>query len=269
MKRKLNVIFMGKDKPSVISGLKFLLKNNVNVILVIGPSEKIKSFSGVKLLKTAKDLSITTCSDKQIYRYLKTKNSIVNKRFLKNIDVVISFLYWKRIKKPLIDLAKIGCINFHPAPLPEYRGLNGYSFAILHDLTHWGVSAHFVDESFDTGDLIKTKKFKIYAKNETSFSLEQKTQIHLLKLFKEIINMTKAGKSLPRIPQGSGKYYSKTDFERLRIIKPTDTMIEIERKCRAFWYPPYEGAYVKLKGKKFTVVNNQILKEIGNKFHCD
>ena len=53
------------------------------------------------------------------------------------------------------------CLNFHPAPLPDMRGLGGYNVAILEDFEEWGVSAHFVDEEFDTGDLVRVDRFPI------------------------------------------------------------------------------------------------------------
>ncbi len=53
----------------------------------------------------------------------------------------------------------MGCLNFHPAPLPDFRGLGGYNVAILEGLPEWGVSSHFVDEHFDTGDLVDVERF--------------------------------------------------------------------------------------------------------------
>ena len=42
-------------------------------------------------------------------------------------------------------LGRIGCLNFHPAPLPDLRGVGGYNVAILEGMREWGVSCHFVD----------------------------------------------------------------------------------------------------------------------------
>lgn len=42
-------------------------------------------------------------------------------------DLVVSYLFWRKIRKPLIVRPKYRCINFHPAILPDYRGLAGYN----------------------------------------------------------------------------------------------------------------------------------------------
>jgi methionyl-tRNA formyltransferase len=225
--------------------------------LVIGPQEN----TDISLVSLAKKEGIETIPYEKIYEIIQDESEL-DRLGLHDIDLIISYLFWKKIKSPLLQLPKIGCINFHPAPLPDFRGVNGYSFAIYENLSEWGVSAHFVDEDFDTGDIIKVNKFSINSLKETSFSLERKSQEEMLNLFKEIIDMLNVGKSLTRIPQNNGKYRSKEEFEELRKIKETDSLDQIERKIRAFWYPPYEGAVIKIKNKEFTIINKHILEEI-------
>lgn len=224
---------------------------------MVGSLEKNK----ISLIMEAQKIGIQTVSNEELYKIIKNESER-KKNGLEEIDLVISYLFWKKIEKPLIELSKIGCINFHPAPLPESRGVNGYSFAIYEDSLEWGVSAHFIDEDFDTGDIIKVNRFPINPSMETAYSLETKSQEKMFVLFKEIIDMIKNENELPRIPQGKGKYRSKEEFEENRRIKNTDSLDQIERKIRAFWYPPYEGAVIKLQNKEFTIINKQILEDL-------
>lgn len=173
---------------------------------------------------------------------------------------MISYLYWRRIQRPLIQLPKIGCVNFHPAPLPEFRGLGGYNFAIFEGVRSWGASAHFVAETFDTGDVIEVQRFAIEPQSETAFSLEQKTMQAMLQLFKNVIQLALSGRPLPRTPQAAGRYISKKDFQALRRINPGDTIEQIEKKIRAFWYPPQHGAFIEIAGKEFTLVSEELLR---------
>jgi len=50
---------------------------------------------------------------------------------LEGLDLVLSFLFSKRTHAPLIELPRLGCLNFHPAPLPDLRGVGSYNVAIL------------------------------------------------------------------------------------------------------------------------------------------
>ena len=177
----------------------------------------------------------------------------------RDVDVVISFLFWRLIREPLISLGRVGCLNFHPAPLPDFRGLGGYNVAVLEALPEWGVSCHFVDERFDTGDLVEVERFPIDPEAETAFSLDLRSQEHLLGLFQRVIGKVLAGEELTREPQGSGRYVTREEFESLRVVRPGD---DLERKLRAFWYPPYPGAELELDGRRFTLVNARLLAEL-------
>ena len=255
---------MGKDKPNAIEALQFLVKNGFEIVKVIGPISNELINGGKKLNQVADELGIETVTDDKLYEIIEN-----DKQSLGKIDIIISFLFWKKIKKPLIELSNLGCINFHSAPLPEFRGVSGYSFAIFQNLNYWGVSAHMVDELLDTGKIIKVKKFDIYLKNETAFSLEQRSQIELLELFKEILLKIKDEGKIETYDQKNGAYYSMKEFEELRQISSDDSLDDIERKIRAFWYPPFDGASIKVKGEEFTIINKRILEEINDKYWKD
>ena len=235
----MRVIYLGQE---YIEGLKYLIAKGLDDVVVVVASAG-------PLVDTALQCNVPVMTDTELYLDMP-----------EDIDLVISYGFPKRIRKSLIKLPKIGCINFHPAPLPEFGGMGGvYNFAIYENVNYWGVSAHFVDESFDTGDVIKVVRFPIKAGQETVASLKQKSHEALITLFREVIDTVHKGESLPREPQGRGRYISRRDFEELRRIKPSDSLDVINRKVRAFWYPPYGGACIELYGKEFTLVDEELL----------
>jgi len=255
---------LGKNKKSVVDGFEYLI-NKAEITAVVAPPDPADSKQN--LLLKAQQYGVTCMSDQELYSCIKNPNKTELSNVIKEVDLVLSFLFWKRIKQPLIELPKIGCLNFHPAPLPEFRGVSPYTFGIYENLSYWGVSVHFVDPEFDTGDIIKVEKFDINLTKETAFSLEQKSQEYLLKIFKETIEIALSGRPLPRKKQKEGRCFTKEDFEKLRIISSSDTYEEIERKIRAFWYPPYPGAALKFKDKEFTIIDQNILNKIGSQYH--
>lgn len=167
-------------------------------------------------------------------------------------DLIVSFLYPKIIKEPILSCATLGCINLHPAPLPEYKGVAPYTRGILNGARNWGVSAHYIDVGIDTGDLIKVKEFEI-SDQETAVSLATRSHYELFELLKDVMNMFKSGK-VPKSPQNGGTYFSMKDFEKIREIKDSDSDEMIERKTRAFWHPPHEGAYMMVKDTKVLAI---------------
>jgi methionyl-tRNA formyltransferase len=178
-----------------------------------------------------------------------------------DVDLVISFLFWKRIREPVLSLGRSGCLNFHPAPLPDIRGLGGYNVAVLDAMSEWGVSCHFVDAEFDTGDLVEVERFPIDPDTATALSVDIDSQEHMFGLFGRVMRRILAGEELPRTPQGPGRYVSGEEFESLRRVQPGD---DVERKLRAFWYPPYPGAVIEVDGNDLTLVGDRLLTEVAH-----
>ncbi len=40
---------------------------------------------------------------------------------------------------------------------------------------------------------------------------------------------------------------------------------DLDIKVRAFWFPPYDGAYIERNGKKYTLVDKEILNSLVDK----
>ena len=72
-----------------------------------------------------------------------------------------------------------------------------------------------------------------------------------------------AGQELPREPQGGGRYVDRAEFEALRVVRPGD---DLERKLRAFWYPPHPGAVLELDGRHLTLVDEWLLAEVADAY---
>jgi methionyl-tRNA formyltransferase len=239
---------MGKSKRSAVLALDWLVANGVDVVAVVAPEPDEVTHEQQRLDLAASRHGLPLTSEAELYADPPA-----------DVDVVVSFLFWNLIREPLISLGRAGCLNFHPAPLPDYRGVGGYNVAILDALESWGVSCHFVDEHFDTGDLVEVERFPIDQDAETAFSLDLKSQEHLLALFERVMQRLLAGEDLPRSPQQDGRYVSRAEFEELRVVRPGDDLL---RKLRAFWYPPWPGAVLDVDGRRLTLVDESLLGDV-------
>jgi methionyl-tRNA formyltransferase len=239
---------MGKCKRSAARALDWLVEQGSEVVAVASSEPDRWTREEQRLDLVARRHGLTLVDDEDLYRAPP-----------EDVDVVISFLFWKRIREPLISMGRIGCLNFHPAPLPDFRGLGGYNFAILEGLDEWGVSCHFVDESYDTGDLVEVERFPIDRDRETALSLDLESQERLLGLFQRVMSKALSREELPRQPQGDGRYVSGEELEAQRVVRQGD---DVERKLRAFWHPPHPGAVLETDGRRLTLVDNALLAEI-------
>ncbi len=239
---------MAKCKRSAARALDWLVQEGVEVAAVVSsePDRFTREEQRVDLVAERHGLQLV--SDDELHAEPP-----------EDVDAVISFLFWKLIREPLLSLGRLGCLNFHPAPLPDLRGLGGYNVAILEGMREWGVSCHFVDAGFDTGDLVEVERFPLDPDSATAFSLDLESQDRLFGLFQRVMGAAIAGQELSRTPQESGRYVDREEFERLRRVQPGD---DLDRKLRAFWYPPYPGAVVEVDGRDVTLVDERLLAEL-------
>ncbi len=158
------------------------------------------------------------------------------------------------IKKALIDIPKIGCVNFHPSLLPYNRGKH-YNFWNLVEDVSFGVSLHFIDPGVDSGDIaFQTTIDKSW--EDTGETLYHKAQIAIAQLFKDNYARIKMG-DIPRKPQD----LTQGSFHKSKELEPA-SKIELERTytgrqllnlLRARTFPSHPGAWFVDQSERFEV----------------
>ena len=123
-------------------------------------------------------------------------------------DLVISIYFNQLIKRELINLPHLGCLNIHPALLPRNRGLFPYFWTIANGDQETGVTLHWVDEKFDTGDILQQEVLPVEP-GVTMTSLQYKSAQLGAGMLVRGVQLIEAGDP-PRIPQNNSEatYYS-------------------------------------------------------------
>ncbi|HET9222849.1 MAG TPA: formyltransferase family protein [Roseiflexaceae bacterium] len=68
-------------------------------------------------------------------------------------DIACASCFPRRIPTALLRLPPLGWLNVHPSLLPAYRGPAPLFWALRNGETTIGVTLHFMDHGFDTGDI--------------------------------------------------------------------------------------------------------------------
>jgi methionyl-tRNA formyltransferase len=147
-------------------------------------------------------------------------------------DLGFSFLYTHRI--PAKEFRKpYRWVNFHPGPLPEYRGRDLAYHAIMEGADKFGATIHYMDEYYDTGEIIEVVHFPIKP-SDTAGDLVERSHAELERLFVKWVPMLLNGK-VSSVPQGEGRYFRKSVIDD-RIILNENQL----RQIRALTvYPRY------------------------------
>lgn len=254
---KPSVILMG-SKPGSVVALSLLVERGWNVLAVVPSKVTDRGWIAGPTLQEfamARGIPVLTQAD------LPTQPAP---------DFVISYMFRNRVKPETLARARRAALNFHAGPLPEFGGWAFYSVAILEGATEYGCTCHHMDEGFDTGPLLKVRRFPIDASQETAWSLEQKAQAEMVRLFFDFCDMAESGEPLPSLPQDKSKmrYMSREEFEALKKIPLAANAATIDRCARAFWYPPYECAYLTVGDTKVEVVPRLVQEQLAALLHA-
>ena len=76
-------------------------------------------------------------------------------------DLVVSWFWTKKIPSAVRAVAPLGAFGVHPSLLPRHRGPDPYFWAILRGDPVTGVTAHYLEDEYDTGALLGARELAI------------------------------------------------------------------------------------------------------------
>lgn len=193
---KKRVLFVGIPDMAYVC-LDGLHASGVNIVGVLGPKKEHPTFLNFRNFTLQKNLNYLDYDNLDEPALIKEIQDL-------NIDIAVVCSFNYKIPKDLLETVKDGFINIHPSLLPKYRGPNPYSSVILNGETETGVTLHFMDEDFDTGDIIAQKKLLI-SEYETMGTLFNRTNIIALEMLIDTLRKYETSE-LPREKQPEGSF---------------------------------------------------------------
>jgi methionyl-tRNA formyltransferase len=170
------------------------------------------------------------------------------------LDLII-LAWWPYIlKTPLIQIPRIGCLNFHPSLLPYNRGKHPNFWSLVEE-TPYGVSLHFIDAGIDSGDIVFQRPI---AKGweDTGKTLHDRARREIVNLFKENFPAILRGE-IPRRRQDAaqGSYHRGSELEPTSVIDldKTYSLRYLLNLLRARTFPPHPAVRFEDGGEKFEV----------------
>jgi len=240
MNRK-KIIFLG-SKPIGYCSLKHLIaaQDELNVEVAGVLTQRRKEFDGyndLAALAESNNIPVFASPDD-----------------MPECDIIYSIQYHQILKQHHIDKARQIAVNLHMAPLPEYRGSNQFSFAIIEGKEEFGATIHKMDTRIDHGDIIFQKRFPI-PQDCWVHQLYDLTFEASAKLFKQTLRHIIEGK-FQTVPQadlvaskGTSLHYRHeiTDLKRIDLSWDAE---KIGRHIRATSMPGFEPPYADVNGQK-------------------
>ena len=175
-------------------------------------------------------------------------------------DILLSLQYDRIVSKEVLDRYPIA-LNLHNAKLPEYRGSNTISHAILNGEKFYTSTLHWMVPQVDAGDIAYQATMPIHP-TDTAEDIYYRSVGLCKRVMWDFVEGVKNNQPIPRIPQqGVVRFYPKVSdsYRRIDINASAERMAVV---ARAWHFPPYSRpAFMVIDGREYGVSPLPLQKE--------
>lgn len=263
-KKDLRIIFVGIPDMALVC-LTNLVQKGFNIVGVVPPKKNHETYNFFKDFVLEKGLNFL--------EFDKTPNEPAYLEKLKalNADIGVVCSYNSLFSKEFLATTKLGYINSHPSILPDYRGANPYFHTINNGEKESGITLHFMDETFDTGDIVYQTTFEL-SPDETMGTLFNRTTYMISDALIKVLDNLKTTGKIKKFPQKEGSFIQadKVGNEfRIRWNNDVNRIERLIRACNPFYcvFTTFRG--VSLKIIKAKAINKKHKFEFGKIIKAD
>jgi methionyl-tRNA formyltransferase len=246
-KEKQSLVFFGSG-PVAAESLRLLLDNFVVEAVITKPTTRSE------MQAISQDLPLFTVGNKS-----ELDELFIEQNFSSKLGVLIDFGII--VSQKIIDYFELGIINSHFSLLPELRGADPITFAILEGKQKTGVSLMLLVESMDEGPILGTKELELDG-TETTPQLTNNLILTSNELLVELLPKYIDGSLQPKAQVSAGTSYTRKLKKSDGIIDWNKPAIEIEREIRA--YSGWPKSTTKFSDIDCVITKAHVIDDSGN-----
>ncbi|MBE6983496.1 MAG: methionyl-tRNA formyltransferase [Ruminococcaceae bacterium] len=254
----MRVVFMGTPDIAATC-LKRIIADGFEVAGVYTQPDRPKnrgmklSFSPVKEVAIANEIPVFQPENFREEETVETLKAL-------NPDVIAVVAYGRILPQKVLDIPHLGCINIHASILPAYRGSAPYQWAVLDGCEKTGVSAQYMAQKMDAGDIIDVAQTAI-GENETAGELLDRLAVLGAKLLSDVLKKVMCGEAVA-VPQNEADVTFAPMLDKSMCpIDFTKTAQQVHNQVRGLH--PWPVATMELQGKRFKVHQTVIVDGSG------
>ena len=244
---KLRIVYMGSPEIAVPS-LKALARDFDVVGVVTQPDREAgrgKKIVMPAVKEAALELNIPVIQPER----MKVPGTIEQLQEW-NPDLIVVMAFGQILRKNVLELPRLGCLNAHASLLPRWRGASPIQASILNGDTVSGVTIMQMDPGIDTGPMLKSCELPI-APDDTTATLSVKMAELAAEMLPEVIPDYAAGKLIPQPQPEEGACYTGMINKQDGLLDFTQNAASLCCKVRA--YNPWPTAFFEIDNDFFKV----------------
>jgi methionyl-tRNA formyltransferase len=251
----LRIIFMGTPRFAVPS-LSKLVSDGHDVMAVVTQPQR-PSGRGleptpppVKVLADEKGLRILQPESVNLPESIQELTAL-------EPELIVVVAYGAILRRPLLELPSLGCVNLHASLLPRLRGVAPINWAIMEGHRATGVTTIWMNEKVDAGEIILQRYVPILPE-ETAGELEERLCHAGSELLSRTLLAIKDGDA-PKIPQDAAlSTYAP-------MLKKEDGVIDWSKDAEALsdhirGVTPWPSAQTTIHGEPLKILKARVIE---------
>ena len=254
----MRIVFIGTGEIGVPT-LRTLLNSEHEVVAVVTqPDKRVGREQRIEPPPIKKEIAKTRIPILQQARIKDQQATEEIRDFAPDVVVVVA--YGQILPRDVLEIPRLACLNLHASLLPRWRGAAPIQAAIAAGDCETGITAMYMDEGLDTGDILLQRSVEILP-NDTGGSLHDRLAQMAPEALLESLRLLSAGNA-PRIPQDNARATYAPKLKREHgLIDWSESAEAIERKIRA--YNPWPGAFMKVDRQNLKVFSASVVDLTG------
>lgn len=193
----MRIVFMGTPQFAVPS-LENLIEAGHSVVGVITQPDRPKGRGQQLALPPIKTMALQRGMPVWQPESINSDECLASLRSW-SPEVIVVVAFGQILKRAVLDLPSLGCINVHGSVLPKYRGAAPIQRAIIQGETVTGITTMYMNERMDAGDMILRREVAIKS-DDTAGTLEPRLAMAGADLLMETMKLIERHDA-PRLPQ--------------------------------------------------------------------
>ena len=252
---RLRIVFMGSPDFAVPALEKIQESDAIIVEAVVTQPDRKKGrgqqIQSTPVKKAAIKMGLTVYEEEDVNNEL-----FLAKLDSMKLDAIVVVAFGQKLSEHLLKTPQLGCINLHASLLPEYRGASPIHRAIIDGKKETGVTIMFMDEGWDTGDIISQKKVPIKTIDTAGALHDRLARIGSELLVNTLKKMDSGDYRRQKQDDSKANYAKKLDKETGKIdwSDSAETIYNLVRGLN-----PWPVAYTFFQGKRFKIWQVEIV----------
>jgi len=180
-------------------------------------------------------------------------------------DLVVSWFWTTKLPKALLRVAPLGAVGVHPSLLPRHRGPDPYFWAIDRGDTVTGVTAHVLDDDYDTGAILAQRELAIDP-SWSAWTLAKKLDRPSLALLRDVVAAFARGTPpLPRRQAEGRATLAPSPGDALLELRWNRPAEHLARRVRAA--SPWPGAFTEIGAVPVALLRVRVTRDFPRALH--